>query len=135
MILDDDGGVRPAGEPGEIVVQSRFLSPGYWRDPDRTAAAFVDVPNAAGERLYRTGDLGTDAAGRVPGAPGPEDFRVKIRGFRVELEEIERSLCTHPLVLEAAVIARPDSTGRTGSPPTSCPGRDSPSRPTICART
>ena len=111
IILDDTGDVRPAGELGEIAVQSRFLSPGYWRDPDRTAAAFVDVPSAAGERLYRTGDLGTLGPDGCLEHRGRKDFRVKIRGFRVELEEIERSLCNHPLVLEAAVIASPDSTG------------------------
>ena len=108
-ILDDDGRVCPAGEPGEIVVQNSFLCLGYWRDPDRTNALFADVPDAG--RFCRTGDIGRIRPDGCIEYLGRKNLRVKIRGFRVELEEIERSLCTHPSVLEAAVIARPDDRG------------------------
>ena len=110
-ILDDDGRVCPAGESGEIVVQNSFLFPGYWRDPGRTAAAFVDVPGEACHKFYRTGDIGKMRPDGSLEYLGRKNLQVKVRGFRVEPEEIERALCAHQSVLEAAVIARSDSTG------------------------
>ena len=56
LLLDEEGREAAPGEAGEIAVRSRYLSLGYWRDPERTAAAFETLPN--GEVLYRTGDLG-----------------------------------------------------------------------------
>ncbi len=107
-ILDDDGRICSAGEPGEIVVHSNSLSLGYWRNPDRTAAVFVEIPGERGKRFCRTGDIGTLRPDGCLECLGRKNLRVKIRGVRVELEEIERTLATHPLVLEAAVVARPD---------------------------
>ena len=112
LILDDAGRECPAGEQGEIVVESRYLSPGYWHDPDRTAAAFSDGPNGMGARRYRTGDLGVLRPDGCLEHRGRKDLRVKVRGFRIELEEIERQLQAHPLVHEAAVIA---ATGASGN--------------------
>lgn len=127
-IVDDDGCVCPAGEPGEIAVQSKFVFPGYWRDPDRTAAAFVSVPHAGDERFYRTGDIGRMRQDGCLEYIGRKNLQVKIRGFRVELAEIERALSAHPSVFEAAVVAQPDPRGdqalaayvvfHVGSPPT-----------------
>lgn len=111
MILDDAGREVSAGDSGEIVVRSRFMSPGYWRDPTRTAEAFSSASGSAQERVYRTGDLGRFRADGCLEHLGRKDFRVKLRGFRVELEEIERTLRDHPLVSEAAVTMRPDGTG------------------------
>jgi amino acid adenylation domain-containing protein len=110
-LLAEDGRPCPAGEAGEIVVHNHFLSLGYWRDPDRTAAAFVHIPGDPGQRFYRTGDIGVLRADGCLEYVGRKNLQVKIRGFRVELEEIERSLSTHALVLEAAVVARPDKNG------------------------
>ena len=110
-ILDDDGRTCSAGESGEIVVHNDFLSLCYWRDPERTAATFVEIPGEPGKRFCRTGDIGTMRSNGCLEYLGRKNLRVKIRGFRIELEEIERSLCTHPLVLEAAVVARPDKNG------------------------
>ena len=112
-ILDDDGRICSAGEAGEIVVHNDFLSLGYWRDPDRTDTVFVEIPGATGQRFCRTGDIGTLRPDGCLEYLGRKNLRVKIRGFRVELEEIERSLCAHSLVLEAAVVARPDTTGES----------------------
>ena len=110
-ILDEDGRICSAGESGEIVVHSNFLSRGYWRDPDRTAAVFVEIPGEAGKRFCRTGDIGMVRPDGCLECLGRKNLRVKIRGFRVELEEIERTLCSSPLVLEAAVVARSDKNG------------------------
>ncbi len=108
-ILDDHGGVCPTGEPGEIVVRNDFHCAGYWRDPDRTAALFIDVPHAGTARFCRTGDIGKMSSDGCIEHLGRRNLRVKIRGFRIELAEIERSLCRHSAVLEAAVIVRPHS--------------------------
>ena len=111
--MDDDGRICSAGESGELVVYRNSLSRGYWRDPDRTAAVFVEIPGEAGKRFCRTGDIGTVRPDGCLECLGRKNLRVKIRGFRVELEEIERTLGTNPLVLEAAVVARPDKNGES----------------------
>ena len=110
-ILDEDGSTCPPGEPGEIVVHNNFLCQGYWRDPVRTAGAFIDVPSEHGKRYYRTGDIGKMRADGCLEYVGRRNLRVKIRGFRVEVEEVERPLCGHPSVLDAAVVVEPDNAG------------------------
>lgn len=109
-LLDDAGNPVADGEPGEIVIVSRWLSPGYWRRPEQSAATFEPVPGSA-ERIYRTGDLGR----RLPDGNlqhlGRKDFQVKIRGNRVEIGEIETRLMELEAVREAAVIARADNAG------------------------
>lgn len=104
LILDDDGYPVPPDEVGEIVVKSRYLSGGYWRRPDLTAAKFKDVPGEEGVRMYWTGDLGRLTEDGCLYHLGRKDFQVKIRGFRVELGEIESVLMQHPGISEAAVV-------------------------------
>ena len=55
LLLGENGHEAAPGETGEIAVRSRYLSPGYWRRPELTQAAFRDSPS--GERLYYTGDV------------------------------------------------------------------------------
>lgn len=107
LLLDEAGGDVGVGQVGEIAVKSRFLSPGYWRRPDLTRATFLDVPGAP-ERIYRTGDLGRRRRDGSLEHLGRKDFRVKIRGFRVELEEVESVLTRHPGVRGAAVEVQSD---------------------------
>ncbi len=107
-LLDDAGEPVADGEVGEIAVISRWLSPGYWRRPEQTAAAFLAAGDGSDERVYRTGDLGC----RLPDGNlqhlGRKDFQVKIRGYRVEVGEIETRLMELDTVREAAVVARAD---------------------------
>ena len=58
LLLDESGEEVPAGEIGEICVKSRYISLGYWRDPERTKAAFRPDPQDGTAQIYRTGDLG-----------------------------------------------------------------------------
>jgi amino acid adenylation domain-containing protein len=110
-IVDGDGDAVPHGGVGEVVVQSSFLPAGYWRDAERTTRVYTPVPGTEGERLCRTGDLGRlSADGRLE-LLGRADRRVKIRGYRVELDEIERVLAEHPAVHRAAVVAPTDTHG------------------------
>lgn len=104
LILDDDGQPLPPNEVGEIVVKSRYLSGGYWRRPELTAARFKDVAEEEGVRMYWTGDLGRMTEDGCLYHLGRKDFQVKIRGFRVELGEIESVLMQHPGISEAAVM-------------------------------
>lgn len=110
-VLDDEGQPLPPGTEGEIVVRSAYLPAGYWRDVERTARTYEPVPGAPHERLCRTGDLGRIRVDGCLEHTGRKDRRVKIRGFRVELEEVERLLASHPSVLRAAVVVRADRHG------------------------
>ena len=104
LIVDQDGIQVGCDEVGEIVVRSRYLSPGYWRQPDLTREKFTDDPDHPGLRLYQTGDLGKLSEDLCLYHLGRKDFQVKIRGFRIELGEIESILMQHRSILEAAVI-------------------------------
>jgi amino acid adenylation domain-containing protein len=105
LILDEEGQeVRPGGI-GEIAVRSRYLAQEYWRNPELTKARFLPDPNGGGERIYLTGDLGQLLPNGFLIHLGRKDFMVKVRGYRVELGEVERTLLEHPEVKEAAVVA------------------------------
>ncbi|WP_460482426.1 long-chain fatty acid--CoA ligase [Comamonas humi] len=98
--------VLPVGEVGEIVVRGPQVLLGYWRQPEATAASFVQVE---GERWFRTGDLGycddegyfflTDRLKRM----------INASGFKVWPAEVESLMYRHPAVLEACVIAAKDA--------------------------
>ena len=110
-IVDDRGADVPPGDEGEIVVQSASLAPGYWRDPELSAARFADAPGSPAVRLYRTGDVGRWRPDGLLEHLGRKDLRVKIRGYRIEIEEVEAVLTQHPEIVRAAVAARPDAEG------------------------
>ena len=86
-----DCAVAP-GEVGEIVVRSRYVAAGYWRDGVLTADRFSDDLDGAGTRLVRTGDLGRINTDGMLEFRGRRDDRVKIRGNRIELSEVEAAL-------------------------------------------
>ncbi len=104
--------VRPPWVPGELYVGGAGLALGYWRDAERTAAAFVRHPRT-GERLYRTGDLGRYFADGIIEFLGREDLQVKVRGYRIELGEVEASLLQHPAVAAAVAGAVGEGNRRT----------------------
>ncbi len=109
LIVDTDDNPVAVGEVGEIVMRSRYLSAGYWRNPELTAQRFSADLDGVGTRLFRTGDLGRiDAAGMLEFC-GRRDDRVKIRGNRIELTEIEVALRRLRGIENAAVeaIVRP----------------------------
>ena len=104
-LLDDAGCPVPAGESGEIVVRSRYLSPGYWRHPDLTKKAFFGEGD---QRCYRTGDIGLMLAGDCLIHLGRRDAQIKVRGYRIEVGEIEAALLEHQAVKDVIVLARED---------------------------
>jgi amino acid adenylation domain-containing protein len=102
----------PDGEVGELCIGGRGVARGYIGRPGLTAQRFVPDPFAAdGSVMYRSGDLVVRGADGLLTFHGRTDDQVKVRGFRVELREIEAQLISMPDVLEAAVLAPRDHTG------------------------
>jgi acyl-coenzyme A synthetase/AMP-(fatty) acid ligase len=110
-IVTEDGGPAAEGEPGELVVRSRYTSMGEWRDGRLQPGPFRPDPNDPAARILATGDLAVRAADGVFSVTGRRDRLVKILGNRVEPAEIEEALRSLPGVLEAAVVARPGTGG------------------------
>ncbi|HSD24801.1 MAG TPA: AMP-binding protein [Solirubrobacterales bacterium] len=109
QLLDERGEPVPAGQPGEIVVQSLHLTPGYWRDEALTAERLASRRD--GQRILRTGDLGrVDEDGNLI-VVGRRDAQVKIRGYRVELSEVEAALRSLPQLTAASAQAEPTRHG------------------------
>jgi amino acid adenylation domain-containing protein len=111
VVLGEDGREVGPEEVGEIALRSRHLSPGYWRRPDLTAKAFPPAQNGNGVRMYRTGDLGRLCADGLLEYAGRKDFRVKIRGYTIEVAEVEAALLEASGVKSAVAVAREDERG------------------------
>lgn len=110
LILDDDDAPVPDGEIGEVVIRSRYLSPGYWHRTEATRAAYSDLNDGA--RQYRTGDLGRILPDGNLQHLGRKDFVVKVGGYLVSPVEVELALREIPLISDAAVVGRPDDAQR-----------------------
>ena len=104
-LVGDDGYPVACGEVGEIVVKSRYLANGYWRDPGLTAERFSEDLDGNGSRLVRTGDRGRINPDGLLEYCGRKDDRIKIRGNRIELLDIERALEGLPGIDRVAVVA------------------------------
>lgn len=99
------------GQRGELVVKGASVMPGYFKQKEKTAAAFLEDKN--GQKWYRTGDI-VELDDRLDYIfIGRRDRMVKRRGYRIELGEIEQILNSHPALLEAAVIANGLESGET----------------------
>ncbi len=107
VVLDEKMNPLPQGEVGELWIGGIQLAHGYLNDPERTAAAFHPNPFDAipGELLYKTGDLVVEMPDGQFDYRGRADTQIKIRGFRVELGEIESALNAQPGIDEAVALA------------------------------
>ncbi len=114
-ILDEQRQPVPIGVKGELYVAGVGVGRGYLNDPVQTAEVFVPDPFGmeAGGRLYRTGDLARYRADGAIEYLGRRDEQVKVRGFRIELTEIEATLNQHQQISESVVVAV--SNGSAGS--------------------
>ncbi|WP_339239210.1 plipastatin non-ribosomal peptide synthetase PpsC [Bacillus sp. PS217] len=110
-ILNQWGVLQPVGAVGELCVGGDGVARGYLGRPDLTKEKFVPHPFAPGDRLYRTGDLARWLPDGTIEYVGRIDDQVKVRGYRVELGEIESALRQIDGVKEAAVLARTAQTG------------------------
>ena len=112
-VVDDKGVEVGSDEVGELVVRSRYLSPGYWRDPDLTSRSFSADPKGEGYRMYRTGDLASISSDGCLTYSGRKDFQVNIRGHSIQVAEVETVLRCNNGVREAVVVAREDQPGES----------------------
>lgn len=112
-VLDERLDLVPMGVPGELYLGGAGLARGYFGRPDLTAQRFVPHPLGAdaGSRLYRTGDLARILPDGTVEFLGRTDFQIKVRGYRVELGEIEARLTEHPGIEQAVVTVRENQAG------------------------
>jgi amino acid adenylation domain-containing protein len=107
LVLDDE--LRPVtpGEIGWLYIRGVGLSPGYWRDPDKTKAAFVTSPHLQDSkaRIYKTGDLARVGTDGMVYYLGRADSQIKCRGYRIELGEVETAINAIGGLRECAVVA------------------------------
>ena len=104
-VLDAYGRLLPQGFAGELCICGVQVGCGYWNQPEKTAAVFVDNPFGEG-KLYHTGDLVRyNAEGQIEYL-GRIDDQVKLRGFRIELGEIEATAMRHPAVKQAVALVK-----------------------------
>ena len=125
-VLDDELNYCPVGTPGQLFIGGRGLALGYFKDEEKTSAAFFSHRRLG--PLYRTGDWGAWRTGGHIEFLGRRDHQVKIRGFRVEIGEIETRLLQHPAVKQVVVLDKIDARGNRSLcayvvPKTGAPGR------------
>ncbi len=113
LLVDDTGKPVDLEQVGEIVVRSAYLSPGYWHNPELTAAKFKHDPEDPNKRLYFTGDLGLMLPDGCLVHKGRKDDRIKIRGYGVDLNEVEAALRSHKAIRDAVVVDRKDKSGES----------------------
>jgi D-alanine--poly(phosphoribitol) ligase subunit 1 len=107
LILDDEAKMVPNGELGELCLLGPNVGLGYYNDPDRTAASFVQNPfnKAFREIMYKTGDLvHLDPVDGKLYIHGRKDNQIKHMGYRIELEEIENALNRIEYISEAIAV-------------------------------
>ena len=108
FILDDSGNPVANGQTGEICIGGDGVARGYHNRPELTAEKFVFNRALSRNRIYRTGDLGKYDENDELVCLGRADFQVKVRGYRIEVEEIESQLLQLPFITGAVVIAVDD---------------------------
>ena len=110
-VLDENLKPVPLGVPGELYISGAGVARGYLNRPELTREKFIANPFKADtghERLYRTGDMVRFSTDSTLMFLGRIDHQVKIKGFRIEPEEVEKVIARHPLISQVVVIAKTD---------------------------
>jgi acetyl-CoA synthetase len=107
-VIDEHGGLLPSGAVGELAVRAPNpqMMLGYWDEPDRTAASYIDGPDG---RWFRTGDRVERDADGFFFHRGRRDDVINSSGYRIGPAEVEDVLLAHPAVAECAVVGAPDA--------------------------
>lgn len=106
LVVDEHDQLVPEGEQGELLIRSATMMRGYWDRPDLNERAFHRRPSPTGDPdvFYRTGDLVRARPDGNLDFLGRKDRQLKVRGYRVELDDIEQALTNHDAVEEAAAF-------------------------------
>lgn len=104
-IVDSDMNIVPDGEKGEICIAGKGLAKGYLEQVDLTAEKFVYLPQYPTVKVYRTGDYGRYLTYGALECLGRMDNQIKIRGHRIELEEVEYNITQFDGIVQSVVIA------------------------------
>jgi amino acid adenylation domain-containing protein len=106
LVLDERLQPVAPEQVGDLYIRGVGLSPGYWRDPEKTQAVFPRNPHSAdpSDRIYKTGDLAQIGSDGLVYFLGRADSQIKSRGHRIELGEIETRLYVMPCLQESAVV-------------------------------
>src|SRR5205823_10556317 len=112
-ILDANLEPVPVGVPGELYIGGKGVARGYLKRPELTTEKFIHNPHGedSDARMFRTGDLARHLPDGNIEWLGRIDHQVKIRGHRIELQEIETLLNRHPGVKQAVIVARENASG------------------------
>jgi acyl-CoA synthetase (AMP-forming)/AMP-acid ligase II/lauroyl/myristoyl acyltransferase/acyl carrier protein len=105
LLLDDHQRPVAPGKIGEIAIRSRYLADGYWQRPDLTKEKFLPDPEGGDRRICLTGDIGRLLPDGMLEHMGRKDNMVRVRGFSIQLEAVERALLGLPGVKEAAAAS------------------------------
>ncbi|MBD8499641.1 non-ribosomal peptide synthetase [Paenibacillus arenosi] len=108
-ILDNEDRPVPIGIAGQLCIGGAGVTRGYWGNPELTAEKYADNPYKEGDKLYRTGDLAKWLPNGDIQYLGRIDQQVNIRGYRIELEEVENVLLKYEVIAEAAVVCHKET--------------------------
>jgi amino acid adenylation domain-containing protein len=113
LVVDGDNRPVEPGEVGELLIRGGIVMRGYWGQPEKNKRGFFHRRNVSDleDLFYRTGDLVQLMADGNYRYRGRKDRQIKTRGYRVELDEVETTLSSHPMVQEAAVYTVSDGQG------------------------
>ena len=106
FVVDENRKPLDPGEEGEIAVRSRYLAAGYLNDPQQTTARFAPDPDGGDERIYYTGDMGRITKDGLVEFLGRKDFRIKVRGYTIELEAVDAALKALPGTQDAVAAVQ-----------------------------
>jgi amino acid adenylation domain-containing protein len=110
IILDEKLRELGINQIGEIAVKSEYLADGYWRNPQLTAQKYITLPNHGQARICLTGDMGKITEDGLLVHLGRKDFMVKVRGYRVDIPEIEAVLYSLDEIKEVVVVLHTSAT-------------------------
>lgn len=105
-ILNEKGRIQPEGIIGEIGIVGPCVGRGYFKDEEKTKRAFVDDPYNSEFRMYKTGDLGYRTSDGCIQFVSRNDNQVKVRGYRIELSDIEANLLAHSGIDQAVAVIK-----------------------------
>ena len=105
-IMGADLDLKPIGVSGELFIGGTGLARGYYNNSDLTNARFITNPFDSSSKLYRTGDIGRFQQDGTIELFGRIDTQVKVRGYRIEVEQIQQILRQHPSIQDALVVPK-----------------------------